>query len=127
MAAGVTVCYRPAAIMPPLSLAAAMLLLVPSRYRNCAGVALAMLALPGCALWPWAQKERTSIITPPMRAATVREIGARARDADQAKQQEMCEQLAGQIRTEPDPIVRRAIQESAGKFNVPLAETMLLA
>jgi HEAT repeat protein len=39
----------------------------------------------------------------------------------------MCEELAQQIRTEPDPIVRRAIQESIAKFETPLASAVLLA
>jgi HEAT repeat protein len=32
-----------------------------------------------------------------------------------------------QIRTEPDPIVRKAIQETVGEFETPMASAMLLA
>lgn len=84
-------------------------------------------ALPGCALWPWATKDRTTIITPAMRVASIREMAPVARDATDADQAAMCEQLAQQIRTEPDPIVRRAIQETISECKTPLAATVLVA
>ena len=84
-------------------------------------------ALSGCTIGPFARKERTSIITPPMRVAAIREMGAKAHDADAAEQQKMCEQLAAQIRTEPDPIIRRAIQETIAEFKTPLADAVLVA
>jgi HEAT repeat protein len=90
--------------------------------------ALAAIALAsGCQVWPFRDNERTSIITPAMRAATIREIGTRADDATEAEQLAMCEELAAQIRTEPDPIVRRVIQESIAEFQTPLATQVLLA
>jgi HEAT repeats len=85
----------------------------------------------GCSSGPlprlFASKERTSIITPSMRASTVREMSARAATAQQHEQQQMIETLAAQIRTEPDPLVRRAIQEGVGEIDVPLVQDILLA
>jgi HEAT repeat protein len=89
------------------------------------GTAVATMA--GCQVWPFRDNERTSIITPAMRAASIRELGPRAEDATDAEQLAMCEELAQQIRTEPDPIVRRAIQEAAAEFQTPLASAMLVA
>jgi hypothetical protein len=83
--------------------------------------------LSGCALWPWASKDRTNIITPAMRAASIREFGPRGRRADPAEQQRICEQLAQQIQTEPDPIVRKVIQQTIGEFQTPLADAVVLA
>ncbi|MCG8449577.1 MAG: HEAT repeat domain-containing protein [Pirellulales bacterium] len=96
----------------------------PVRIVTAAWVAVGIC---GCSVWPFAERERTSIITPGMRMATVREIGARAQDADSAQQQQTCEQLARQIQTEPDPLVRQEIQNTVAKFSSPLAERMLLA
>jgi HEAT repeat protein len=89
--------------------------------------AAAVLLASGCQMWPFRQKELTSIITPSMRAAAIREMGPRARDATDAEQARMCEQLAQQIRTEPDPIVRKSIQETIAEFKTPLASAVLLA
>ncbi|QDT00305.1 HEAT repeat domain-containing protein [Adhaeretor mobilis] len=86
-----------------------------------------VLVLPGCSAWPFRQKERTSLITPAMRMAAIREVGPRAEKSDAQQQCEYCEQLATQIQTEPDPIVRRTIQETIAKFDQPLAERVLLA
>ena len=99
------------------------------RVASPAAVAALLLgATTGCQLWPWgATKDRTTIITPGMRAASIREMGPRARDEDSAAQTKACEQLALQIRTEPDPIVRRAIQETVAEFKTPTASAMLLA
>lgn len=88
--------------------------------------ALAVSAL-GCTSWPFAEKERTSIITPGMRMAAVREFGPRAEKADAVEQQRLCEQLALHIQTEPDPLVRQEIQNTVAKFSTPLALKMLLA
>ena len=90
-------------------------------------ILLFLAPLAGCSLWPWDAKERTTIITPSMRAASIREMGSRGRDAESEQQTRICEQLAQQIRTEPDPIVRLAIQETASEFKTPLAKAMLLA
>jgi HEAT repeat protein len=92
----------------------------------CIAVALAACS-SGCALWPWKDNDKCSIITPAMRAASIREMGPRAEDASDAEQLAMCEELAQQIRTEPDPIVRRAIQETIAEFQAPLASTVLIA
>lgn len=76
---------------------------------------------------PWQETERTSIITPKMRISAIQEIGARAEDADATEQQSMTEQLATQIQTEPDPLVRQAIQEAISQLNTPLAKDVLIA
>ncbi len=91
-------------------------------------LALAAVSLiSGCALWPFKDNDRSTIITPAMRAASIREMGPRAEDASEADQLAMCQELAGQIRSEPDPIVRRAIQETIAEFDAPLAGTVLVA
>jgi hypothetical protein len=87
----------------------------------------AISAPTGCQLWPFRDNERTTIITPAMRAASIREMAPRAKDATEAEQLAMCEELVQQIRTEPDPIVRRTIQQTVAEFQTPLAEAMLLA
>ena len=89
--------------------------------------AVAVSTLGGCSSLPFMEKERTSIITPGMRMAAVREIGPRASNADTAEQQRLCEQLAMHIQTEPDPLVRQEIQYTVAEFSVPLALNMLLA
>ena len=76
---------------------------------------------------PWQDQERTSIVTPRMRIAAIQEIGARAADVDAEEQQKLTEQLATQIQTEPDPLVRQAIQESVGQFSTPLSQDVLIA
>ncbi len=88
---------------------------------------LAFVVFAGCASMPWQEHERTTIITPRMRMAAIAEIGARASDADADEQLQLTEQLATQIQTEPDPLVRRAIQESLGKMSTPLASKVLIA
>jgi hypothetical protein len=88
-------------------------------------VLVGLSVLPGCSLFR--DNERTSIITPAMRAASIREFGPRADDATQSERLAMCEELAKQIRTEPDPICRRAIQETIAEFDVPLASAVLVA
>lgn len=90
-------------------------------------VVLLTACTSGCALWPWKDNDKSSIITPAMRAASIREMGPRAEDASDAEQLTMCEELAQQIRTEPDPIVRRAIQETIAEFQAPLASAVLIA
>lgn len=100
---------------------------ISSPFMWAAVAGIACLASGGCSLWPFGTKERTSIITPAMRAASIREIGPRGEDASPAERQQMCQDLAGQIRTEPDPIVRRAIQETIAEFETPLAQAVLVA
>lgn len=86
-----------------------------------------LIAAAGCASLPFQEKERTSIITPAMRIAAIREAGARARDADSTEQTRSVEELVAQIRTERDPLVRRAIQESMAEYQTPLARDVLIA
>jgi len=62
-----------------------------------------------------------------MRVASIREMAPQARDAAGQQQQAICEQLAQQIRTEPDPIVRLTIQETIAECNTPLAHSVLTA
>lgn len=85
--------------------------------------------LPGCASIspPWKQKEHTSIITPAMRISAIRESAARSVDGDTLQQSQLVDELAMQIRTESDPLVRAAIQESLGDLQVPLARDVLIA
>lgn len=91
----------------------------------CSGV---LIAVVGCHSWPFgAARDRTSLITPGMRTAAIREMGPRSRKADAAEQEKVCQQLATQIQTEPDPLVRQAIQQTIAEFDTPLASAVLLA
>lgn len=87
-----------------------------------------MILLPGCSTtMPWDRKEYTSIITPAMRISAIQESASRATNGDSTEQQRLVEELAMQIRTESDPLVRAAIQESLGDIQVPLARDVLIA
>jgi hypothetical protein len=99
---------------------------MPRSIHQIAGAAALVATVAGCHLWP-AGRDKTSVITPAMRMASIREFGPRGRDADAAEQNRISEQLAQQIRTEPDPIVRKAIQETIGEFQTPLANAVVLA
>ena len=90
---------------------------------------LCLVILAGCTNFrpPWKDNERTSIVTPRMRIASIREIGARANEVDEAEKASLTDQLATQIQTEADPLVRQAIQESMGDLGTPLARDVLLA
>lgn len=88
---------------------------------------LAALAAAGCTGPPFGNEERTSIITPAMRIAAIREAGARAEDSDSAEQARSVDELITQIRTERDPLVRQAIQETVAEFRTPLARDVLVA
>lgn len=89
--------------------------------------ALCSVVSTGCTSWPFREKERTSFITPGMRIAAVREMRAQAEGLDDEEQQRLTEQLASQIRTEPDPLVRKAIQEAVAEYSTPLAQDVLVA
>jgi hypothetical protein len=89
--------------------------------------AAVLLAATGCTSLPFQDHERTSIITPAMRIAAIREGGARARDADSTEQAASVDELVVQIRTERDPIVRKAIQEAVAEYQTPLARDVLIA
>jgi HEAT repeats len=97
--------------------------------RQLAFAMLAMLLVSaGCAGLPFqSPKERTSIITPAMRISAIREAGARARDVDATEQAKSVDELVAQIRTERDPIVRRAIQEAIAEHPTQLAREVLIA
>jgi HEAT repeat protein len=77
-------------------------------------------------MWPFDPPERTTLITPAMRVSAIQESVARARSSG-VGQLDLCRQLATQIRTEPDPIVRRTIQEAMGEFDTQLAQAVLEA
>ncbi|MCH2594792.1 MAG: HEAT repeat domain-containing protein [Pirellulales bacterium] len=97
------------------------------RQKSVVAVLLVMFCSLGCSSWPLQKKQRTSIITPAMRVAAIREIGHSADEADSLEAERLTEQLATQIRTEPDPLVRLAIQESIAEFSTPLAREVLIA
>lgn len=90
-------------------------------------MSLVALVAMGCASWPFHAKERTSILTPGMRMSAIQEMGARAEEIDSTEQARLAEQLATQIQTEPDPLVRKAIQEAIAEYSTPLAGQVLLA
>jgi HEAT repeat protein len=86
-----------------------------------------LVAAAGCASGPFAHKERTSVITPAMRIAAIREGTARTRDTGTDEQAKAVDELVTQIRTEHDPIVRKAIQEAIAEYKVPMARQVLIA
>lgn len=88
---------------------------------------VASASLFGCASLPWMEKERTSIVTPRMRMSAIEEMGVRGRESDADEQLQISQQLAKQIQTEPDPLVRRTIQESIGQLETQLAKDVLIA
>jgi HEAT repeat protein len=91
-----------------------------------AACSMAILSV-GCQSFLFAERERTSLITPGMRIAAIREMGPRSRNQEKAQQLATLERLVEQIRTEPDPIVRLAIQETVSQFDHPLALAVLEA
>ena len=93
---------------------------------QCCAIVAVAASLSGCALLR-AKKDRTTIITPSMRAATIREIGEQADGYTEAQQIALCDQLAKQIQIEPDPIVRQTIQVAIAECKTPLAQSVLLA
>ncbi|MBX3432077.1 MAG: HEAT repeat domain-containing protein [Pirellulales bacterium] len=99
----------------------------PARWLVAGTLGLVLAPLAGCGMGPFKYKDRTTMVTPAMRMAAIRETGARVGDAEASEQQKTCEQLAQQIQTEPDPLVRRTIQETVAKLNAPLARDMLVA
>ena len=104
--------------------------MVIQRLKNWLPTALAcvvMLSSMGCSSWPFQKKKHSTVITPGMRIATVREMGAQAKDLDSSEQTRLSEQLAAQIQTEQDPLVRQAIQETVAEYSTPLARNVLLA
>ncbi len=100
-----------------------------SKFISLISITIVTVALSatGCSSLPFQAKERSSIITPGMRAAAVREMAPLAEKSDLAEQQRLCEQLATQIRTEPDPLVRQEIQNTVSEFSTPLALRILTA
>jgi hypothetical protein len=93
--------------------------------RPCALVAL-VASLSGCTLFR-AKKDNTTIITPSMRAATIRDVGRQVSGYTEAQQAALCDQLAQQIKIEPDPIVRQTIQNTIAECQTPLAGAVVLA
>lgn len=104
-------------------------LIYPRYFGLVASLLLAFVTMFGCASLkaPWKEEERASIITPRMRIAAIQEIAARAADEDAQEQQNLTDQLAQQIQTEPDPVVRRAIQETMVELPTELARDVLIA
>lgn len=104
--------------------------LLKSWHKNCLLVSVTCLMAVvsvGCSSWPFLAKKRTTVITPGMRIATVREMAAQASDLDTSEQTRLTQQLATQIQNEPDPLVRQAIQETIAEYETPLAQNVLLA
>lgn len=85
------------------------------------------LASAGCQSWPFQQPVRTSYVTPAKRIATIEELGHRASKADAGRQQDSAVELARQIQTESDPLVRESIMRSIAQLQTPMAERVLTA
>jgi HEAT repeat protein len=99
-----------------------------STWSNWLAVAFVFVScLTGCSLWPFAEKDRTPYVTPASRVTAIQQLGAQADGADVAAQQELATQLAGQIQTERDPLVREAIIRAAAQMHAPMADRILLA
>ena len=110
-----------------------MRILQQSKQIASTQLAVLVAAIGGCASLPFdvpapfRAKEKTSIITPSMRADAIREIAARSERATAEEQMKYTQQLATQIQTESDPLVRQAIQETIAEFETPLARDVLVA
>lgn len=89
---------------------------------------LNLLVLTGCQLWPFHRHPvRTSYITPTKRIAAIEEIGQRAMGADARQQEAAANELARQLQTEPDPLVRESIMKTVAPLQAPMAERILVA
>ncbi len=79
--------------------------------------------------WPGTPlpKERTTYQTPGMRMQEALALGEQSTGKDTPDQQQMVGELARQIQTEPDPLVREAIVKSVAEFQTPLAAQVLRA
>jgi HEAT repeat protein len=84
-----------------------------------------LLGTWGCSLWPFAEKERTSHITPAKRVAAIEQLAEEATSAP--AQEQAAQRLVEQIQTEPDPLVREAAIRAASTLQTPLAHRMVLA
>jgi hypothetical protein len=93
--------------------------------RAVAALSLAA-SLGGCTLFR-AGPDNTTVITPSMRAATIRDIGNQVSGYTEAQQNALCEQLAAQIKIEPDPIVRQTIQKTIAECKTPLSQAVVVA
>ncbi len=98
-----------------------------ARWPLAAALGLLLAPLAGCGMGPFKYKDRTTMVTPAMRMAAIRESGARVADESIDAQQTACTELARQIQTESDPLVRRTIQETVAKLDAPLADDILAA
>jgi HEAT repeat protein len=97
------------------------------RSWNVVTVWMAAVGLSGCSLWPFAAKDHTAYATPAKRVAAVEQLGAEAASSDPARQQQLTNELALKIQSEPDPIVREAILRASSQFETPMADRILLA
>ncbi len=78
-------------------------------------------------MWPFAERDRTSFITPGKRIAEVAAIADQATGTDDLAQQQLTHELARRIQTEPDPLVREAVIRAMSEFRTPMADRVLLA
>lgn len=88
---------------------------------------LSAIGLSGCSLWPFGDRVRTSYLTPTDRVAAVERIGRQASGTETPEQEQLTLQLARQIQTEEDPLVREAIVRAASQFRTSMADRMMLA
>lgn len=87
--------------------------------------------LVGCQSGPiaplFAKKDRTSFVTPDQRIAKAEAVADSARGAAAEQQQTLLNDLAREIQTETDPLVREALVASIAQFPQPLADQVLTA
>lgn len=123
------------AIVPPpfarrsqsaLHLAVTVMAQIPSSHGLLAAL-FCIGGLSGCSLWPFPAKERTSHVTPAKRVAAIEALGRQATGENTPDQQQLSVQLARQIQTEHDPLVREAILRAASRTGTPLGNRILLA
>lgn len=81
----------------------------------------------GCQFWPFHTPVRTSYVTPAKRIAAVEALGKQASGDDDAKQRQLTDELARQIQSERDPLVREAIIRAVADFETPMAAQILIA
>lgn len=79
-------------------------------------------------IWPFAEKEeQTNYRTPGQRIEALEELARDAQAYDLNKKQEISAALVEQIRSESDPVIRRQIVRTLGKYETDSALSVLLS
>jgi len=105
----------------PHVLLVAMLTAVVLVHCGCAGPP----QLPA-SLWPFEEPERTSYRTSAVRIEALRELADEAPKASPKHKQEVITQLVQQVKSEPDPVIRREIVRTLSHYHDPLVDSVVI-